>query len=498
MKETSLKKRYAIKLFSSIVTGIVGMIMVAIVPKAIGPVAYGQFVYLQQFFTKVINFLDASSSIAFFTKLSANLKRKELITFYSKYVLFVFFVLVVFFFIFNLLGINQYILPGVNSYFISLGLLFGFLTWLTQIFIKISDAYAMTVSVELIKLTHKVLSLVFLICLISYLSLNLTIYFYYHIFILSAFILLMSIFFIKKQVFSWSMLLFDIIEFKKVALEFISYCIPLFAYSTVSLVVGLFDIWLLQNTSGSIETGFYGLSYSLAAMCFIFTGAMTPIITREFSKSFENKDMVTMAALFKRYIPMLYSIAAYFSIFIAFESENVLAIFTDKQFSDAYWVLMVMAFYPIHQTYGQLSGSIFYATGHTKAYRNIGFFSMGIGVLLTILFVHFLELGALGLGLKMVLTQFIAVNVQLFFNVRFLNINIKYFLKHQLFVVVLFGFSAYGSARFIDISSPIFDFLVSGLIYSLFVVTILFIYPSLFSISRLELQGFIRKFLLRK
>ena len=65
MQEDSLKKRYSIKLFANIISGVIGAILVAIVPKALGPVAYGQFTYLQDFFMKVIGFLDMGSSIAF-------------------------------------------------------------------------------------------------------------------------------------------------------------------------------------------------------------------------------------------------------------------------------------------------------------------------------------------------------------------------------------------------------------------------------------------------
>ena len=98
MPETSLKKRYSTKLFASIVSGLVNMAILAIVPKAIGPVAYGQFVYLQQFISKIINFLDAGSSIAYFTKLSAKPERIELISFYLIYSLIVFSVLLFLFF----------------------------------------------------------------------------------------------------------------------------------------------------------------------------------------------------------------------------------------------------------------------------------------------------------------------------------------------------------------------------------------------------------------
>ena len=56
--EDSLKKRYSFKLMASIIGGIVGAILIAIVPKALGPISYGQFVYIQEFFMKTICFLD--------------------------------------------------------------------------------------------------------------------------------------------------------------------------------------------------------------------------------------------------------------------------------------------------------------------------------------------------------------------------------------------------------------------------------------------------------
>lgn len=88
---------------------------------------------------------------------------------------------------------------------------------------------------------------------------------------------------------------------------------------------------------------------------------------------------------------MLYSIAAYFSV----QSENVLMIFTDEKFKDAC--------YPIHQTYGQLSGSIFYATGQTKLMRNIALFTMPLGMLIAFAFIYLLDLEAVGLAWKMII-----------------------------------------------------------------------------------------------
>ena len=99
--EDSLKKRYSIKLFANIISALIGAILIAIVPKALGPTSYGQFIFLQDFFSKLIGFLDMGSSIAFFTKLSARHTRKELITFYFLYSLLVLLIVVVFIYIIN-------------------------------------------------------------------------------------------------------------------------------------------------------------------------------------------------------------------------------------------------------------------------------------------------------------------------------------------------------------------------------------------------------------
>ena len=246
--------------------------------------------------------------------------------------------------------------------------------------------------------------------------------------------------------------------------------------------------------SGSVQTGYYGLAYNIAAMCFLFTSAMTPIITREFSKSFAEGDMEKIKNLFHRYIPMLYAVAAYFTLFVAFQSENLLSIFTDEKFKDAQFALVVMAFYPMHQTYGQLSGSLFFAAGTTKQYRNIGLVSSLIGLLLSYIFIYYLQLGAVGFAWKMILAQIIGVNIQLYFNTRLLNIKMLPFVFHQFYTVGIFAMIAYISTNFTyGFESVLFDFLFKGFIYTVLIFTVLMLFPQIVSVSKTELWNFIKK-----
>lgn len=486
--EDSLKKRYSIKLFANIITGIVGAILIAMVPKALGPIAYGQFVFLQDFFVKVIGFLDMGSSIAFFAKLSARNSRKELISFYFIYSFVILILVVTFIFVMDFLGYLPSLIPSILSEYIYLGLFFGFLAWFTQLFIKISDAYALTVSVEFIKVGHKIVSLLLLFIFVYQLSFDLKLFFYFNYITMISFLVVLTWLFVKKEIFQY--LTFSIQDSRLLIKEFIDYCNPLVLYSLLGVIVGIFDIWLLQTVSGSEQMGFYGLSYSLATMCFFFTGAMTPIITREFSKFYEQKDLEQMRKLFYRYIPMLYSIAAYFAVFVSVQSENVLMVFTDEKFKDAYLVLLVLALYPIHQTYGQLSGSVFYATGQTKLMRNIALFTLPLGMVISSILIFLLDFGAVGLAYKMIIVQLIGVNIELYFNAKLLNLDMKYFLWHQIYSLIFFVVLAKFASACIALDSSFLEFMISGFLYTVFVIISTYIFPEVFATNKEEIKEF--------
>lgn len=488
--ENSLKKRYITKLLSNIINGLISIVLVAIVPKALGPVSFGQFSYLQQFFSQLIAFLDAGTSTAFFTKLSAKTTRAELLTFYFIFSLLLIGLLFFVIYFMNILNYLNFFLPSIPVEYIYYGAIFGIFTWITHVYIKISDAFALTVSVEIVKIIHKVATLFLLLYIVNFLPFDLYTYFYFHFISLVSFLMIVSILFKKKHIFTNQIFNFKI-KYKSIIKEFYIYCSPLFVFNVIAILIGLFDIWLLQTISGSIETGFYGLAYSIAAMCFLFTSAMTPIITREFSKSFEENDLERVRSLFQRYIPMLYAIAAYFSIFIVFQAENLLAIFTDEKFKDALFVLVIMAFYPIHQTYGQLSGSIFFANETTKLYRNIGLVSSLIGLVFSYLFIYHLELGALGFGAKMILAQVIGVNIQLFFNVKLLNLKMSPFVYHQIYTLAVFAFLAYLSSLLIDFHTIIYEFLACGVLYTCLSVIFIYFFPQIIAITKIELKQFV-------
>lgn len=275
--------------------------------------------------------------------------------------------------------------------------------------------------------------------------------------------------------------------------EFFSFCHPLISFSFLAFLAAIFDRWLLQKFAGSVEQGFYGLSFRIAAICILFTSAMVPLITRELSIAYSNLDYKKMAHIFRRYVPLLYSIAAFFACFVVVQAEDVSVLIGGSEFKKASLALSIMAFYPIHQTYGQLGTAVLFAAGRTKLYRNIGivFQILGLPVLFFLIAPENMfgfNAGATGLAFKMVAIQIIAVNVQLYFNAKFLKLNFYKLLAHQIVVIVLFLLIAFSSEKivselFFPADELIYSFIGSGVIYTLIVFMSFLICPIIFGLN---------------
>jgi len=281
--------------------------------------------------------------------------------------------------------------------------------------------------------------------------------------------------------------------------EFYSYSHPLFMHALIGFLIAIIDRWMLQVFGGSAQQGFFGLSYTICAFCFIFTSAMQPLLMREFSISYGNKNLVQMKVLFRKYIPLLYSIAAYFSCFIAVQSPNIINMIGGKSYQAAIIPVAIMAFYPLHQTYGQLSGSVFFATDQTPLYRNIGVIFGLIGLPLTYLLIAPMNMygfgaGAVGLAIKTVALTVFAVNVQLYFNAKYLKFSFIKYLGHQIFSVICLLIVAIIPSLIIELAlrnslNLVIRFILAGMIYTGLVALLVFHFPVIFGMTRADLDS---------
>ncbi len=499
MSEDSLKKRYFYKLSTNFIGLLINMVTQAIIPRGLGPKAYGDFNFLTNIFNQIASFLDMGTSLGFYTKLSQRPGEFSLVSFYLYFTGIVSLLIAGFVFVASLSPFYTGLWPEQEVRYIYMAAVFSILTWISQVFNKMIDAYGLTVTAESAKIIQKISGMVLILLLYVSHQLNLTNYFYYH-YLLLFFLGGILVWIMERRGYSmkksWRLSHIQINEYLR---EFYQYSHPLLIYAIVGMIVGIFDRWLLQFYSGSIQQGFYSLSYQIGAICFLFTSAMTPLLMREFSIAHGNKDVTRMALLFRRYIPLLYSIAAYFSCFIAVQADKVIFIFGGDKYKEAVMTVAIMAFYPVHQTYGQLSGSVFYASGQTAVYRNIGITFMLIGLPVTYFLIApenywGLDAGSTGLAIKMVLLQFFAINVQLYYNSRLLKLSfIKYF-GHQLFSMVCLFMTAVIAAFIVErILMPgehiITTFLLTGALYTIMVICLVCFLPVVFGLKRQDIQS---------
>ena len=210
--------------------------------------------------------------------------------------------------------------------------------------------------------------------------------------------------------------------------EFSDYSMPLFVQALLSALALSAERWVLRWFDGSTRQGYFALSQRVSAACFLFVSAMTPLIMRELAIAWGKDDREHMGHLLTRFAPLLFGIAAWFSCFTAVEASVLVHIFGGAEFAAALVPVQIMALYPAHQAYGQLASSVFHATGKTKVLRNLAFIEHFRGFLLVWLLVApqdmlGMGLGATGLALKTVTTQFIMVNLLFWMASRLIPLN---------------------------------------------------------------------------
>jgi O-antigen/teichoic acid export membrane protein len=493
--EDSIRKRYFSKLSANLVSSVVSFATQAVIPRGLGPAAYGNFSFLSAFFQQVVDFFDSGTSIAFYSKLSQRPHDRALLRFYWGFALVISLALILLTTAIVAARLENWLWPDQATRYILMGVGWGLLSWYAQIINKVVDAYGLTVPGEVLRIAQKVLGLGLIILMFWSGRFSLADFFLYQYFIL-----------IFLCVGWWSILrrhhhvLFPNArllsgQLRQLGREFYDYSGPLITYTLIGMLVGILDRWLLQKFAGSTAQGFYGLSYQIGTLCFLFTSAMTPLFVREMSKAFGTRDLELMRSMFQRYVPLLFSVAAFLGVFFMVQASKVSLIFGGSRYAQASMAISLMSFYAIHRTYGQLSGSVFLATGQTRLYRNLG-----VGVMLLGLIASFfilaparfggMGLGATGLAVKMVIAQLVEVNAGLWFNARFLRLSYWKFLSHQFCIIAPFAGISWLAAKGIDmlISVPVIAFVGGGVVYALGCAALLLSFPSLLFLTRPEMQ----------
>jgi O-antigen/teichoic acid export membrane protein len=265
--------------------------------------------------------------------------------------------------------------------------------------------------------------------------------------------------------------------------------------TVVGFLANTFERWILQAHSGSIEQGYYNISFQISAFCILFTSAMNPLIMREFAIAYGKDDLGRLRQLFIDIVPVLVTIATYFSLFLMFQADKIVVFVGGDKFQGAYLPVAIMTMFPIYQAYNQLNGSLLKATDQTKRFRDIGISIAVVGIPISYFLLASrgylgLNLGASGLAVKIVVLQIITVNLRLWFNAKYLKLNFLLYVFHQFFILFAFSILSLVAKTISDfvISQSIGAFLLAGVIYTILTMSLLYCFPQTLFMSRDTLQ----------
>lgn len=446
---TEFKKHLTYKIFTNFLKIPVNLTLNAIFPRLLGPVNYGNFDFLYDNATKVIGFFDTGSSIAFYTRLSQNYRDRLLIKFYWALVFLLAASYLIFVFGVGAFGFTNSVWPNQSFFLVLLSAVLGILTFFSNTIILVMDASNLTVKSEKVRMAQLVLSM----------ATYGFIYFIFKRIDLAGFFYIQCLLVVFLFFGCWLMLRrsgMQLITTEKIQRQavkeygayFWRFSNPLLVYSLVGLVMGMGARWILQLYGGSIQQAYFGLAAKIGSFVLLFTSAIMPLLMREFSKQFGEKDFARMTKLYVLSFKGLYLISMFISVLVFFNADFISSFLGGAEFKNATLVLSIMAFYPVHQSLGQINGSLFYSTDRNRIYRNVGLFFMPLSLLLSYFFIapenmYGLNMGAKGLAIQMVLIQIATVNTNSYVNCKFFNISFAGLLAYQVVVPVIFLLSGW-------------------------------------------------------
>lgn len=428
-----MKNRIAFKVISTGLNFFISIVIGVLVPRAIGPVSYGEFNYINSTYTFLFQLLMFTSSTAYIYFLSKSKHKIEDVN--SFYIIFLI-VVSISILIISLLSINsdlgmKYLWNELNdNYLILMGLIFGVLFNFQQRFIEYSDSTSQTIKSEKIKLFSRFVFILSVIALIFTDMLN--IYWFYALSVLNAFLFVML--FISFVKFRVSRLSFD--TFKIIFLDFYIYLKPLIMFSLVASIYTYFGKYTLQSSSGSIEQGYYNFAYQLALIPVVFISSIMAIYMSEMTKKFELDDLCGVKEIFVNNVFKVYAVHAFIALFMFVNSESIILVTVGDSFLGATEALKFLSLFSLSHTFGMLSGNIFFSCGRNKQYSIINSTVMVLGIISLVYFLHHKSMDSGCLAFIMMSFYMLRVSIQLYLNLNYLGIKKSNFLL-ELFLVTI-------------------------------------------------------------
>jgi len=403
---------------------LIGFFTGLVIARSLHPAGYGDLMFLLGSFVAIRSLLDLGSASAFFTFLSQSARGARFYLVYIFWLAFQFIATLALLWLIIPTSVFEKIWLGHDREIVMIAFFAAFLqqqVW--QMVGQIGEAMRKTVKVQLMNLAVALLYFLTIVLTSVYGSLS-----------VENILLILISQYILATVFAYIFLrdtgAMSLVEEKSVneiLWDYFKYCQPLMALALVSFSYDFADKWMLQNFGGATEQGYFQIANQFAAVSLLATTSILNVFWKEIAVAWEKQDRDRVAMLYRKVSRGLVMLGAVISGLLLPWSEQIVGIFLGGAYVNAWPVLAVMLLYPIHQSMGQIGGTMFLASGQTKKYMlvSIAMMLVSIPVSYFILapandgWLQGLELGALGMACKMVTLGIVSVNIQAWIIARY-------------------------------------------------------------------------------
>lgn len=500
----SVKTRFLVSIASNGMRSVISFACGLLIARGLNPAGYGDLMFLLGSFVAIRSLLDMGTSSAFYTILSRRSQGSRFYFFYFSWLALQFLLT---------LSLVALIIPddlferiwlGHSRVIVIIAFLATFMqqqAW--QTVSQIGESKRMTVKVQLLNLCIALsyLAIVALLLLANRMTVENILFVIIGQYLAATFF---AHYFLREKsnaIKVQESTLSETVE------EYWTYCKPLFLLAVVAFLYDFADKWMLQHFAGSAQQGYFQIANQFSTVSLLATTSILSIFWKEIADAWEQQDRERSARLYKKISRGLVMLGAIVTGLLLPWSKQIVAIFLGPAYVQAWPVLAIMFLYPIHQSMGQIGGTMLLATGKTHKYMVV---SIGI-MLASIPLSYFmlapesgmifpgLGMGASGIALKMVILGVVSVNIQAWVIARYngwkldwifqvigipLMIGLGYFSKMS--VGFLWDLDSTGLGELI---SPV---ILSSFVYVTTVMLVVWLRPDLMGLNKEDLRKILK------
>ena len=491
----SILKRYAFTLVVNFFRLGVGLVQSTLVPRALGPKAYGDFFFILNSATRLRGFLNLSAADAFFTYNSKNVRSGTALYVFALWTIIQLFLLLSFVAGSYMFGFGNLLFPDQAFWIVSILVVLEWLLFASALLIQFGDAKAETVKVQRANLIALFVQLILLIGL--FLGSSLTLLTFTGVRFIYALVAIFIIVVFLRSRYREYIGSFEKKRVKPVLKYFISFCAPLVVLQVFGTFVEWFDRWFLQFVAGSVEQGFFSIAHQWSTVLLIFATSVLTILWREIAFAFSRADTERVQQLFSRAFKGLFFLTFFCCVPIIFNARIILVLVAGEAYESAATVLVFMMFYASYLMLSQLTTYCFYALEAVKLFGKVALVGLTIKLLLTYVLlaphdflVPGLGLGSLGLGIQNAVSGFAIVNINLYVLARLIGVRFWPFLGVQITILLILSFFGFLATLLAMQVTELFflQLLIMGGLFLAMASLTVFFRPELVGITREELR----------